>query len=929
MNSIKNIKIKTFILLLQFSLSIVSNAQETQYQYLSGVDKDHTVSWDFMVNTGMNSGKWSKIKVPSNWELQGFGTYNYFSDSNNPNEFGWYKQNFESPASLNKEVFIVFEGAMTDTEVKINGKLAGPIHQGGFYRFKYNITDKLNPTGTNLLEIKVYKKSTNASVNKAEREGDYWQFGGIYRPVYLEIVPKKFIDRVAVNATADGTLMVDVFTQGEFSSQKIEVELKTLDGKKIGSTQQLIDKQGNTRISTRFKDIKKWNPEAPYLYNLTVSLVDQKKIVHQVKQKIGFRTVELRPADGIYVNDVKIKFKGVNRHSFWPESGRALSKQISIDDVKLIKQMNMNAVRMSHYPPDQHFLEVCDSLGLFVIDELTGWQKSYDTPIGKKLVKELVVRDVNHPSIVIWANGNEGGWNRELDDDFDLYDPQKRMIIHPWEKFRGTDTRHYPDYNYMVNAMLYSKEVFFPTEFMHGNYDGGMAAGLQDFWDMMLKHPYGAGGFLWSFADEGVVRTDKNGAIDLAGDSAPDGIVGPHHEKEGSFNAVRKIWSPIVVNNKYIPTNFDGKLFIENRYLYTNLNQCTFKWELKKFIRDKDELKTMVKASDQMILLASVNPGETTALKLNLPSDWKKNDVLIFTAIDPKGKEIYTWSWSLKFPEDVIKSDIVLKEFKTQPQAILKSGKLNVLVNELDVQFDETTGLLDHVISKGKQISLSKGPILAQARSEMKLQYFKNYVKDGNVIVESAYKGEEWLNVKWTFTAGMPVKLDYEYAANRFDQQLGYNFMGITFNYPEQLVKGAEFMGNGPERVYKNRMDGAEFGLWKKEYNDGITGEKFDYPEFKGYHGPFYWVKLANSEADFTVYTANQNVFLQLFKPAYAKATRESVKAAFPAGDLGFMNAIAPIGTKFQKPEFLGPTSQQNIQLNYDSFKGTLWFDFK
>jgi beta-galactosidase/beta-glucuronidase len=109
---------------------------------------------------------------------------------------------------------------------------------------------------------------------------------------------------------------------------------------------------------------------------------------------------------------LKIKFKGVNRHSFYPSSGRTTSKEISIADVKLIKEMNMNAVRMSHYPPDGHFLEVCDSLGLFVMDELAGWHGNYDTPTGTKLLKEMIANDENHPSIVFWANGNEGGHNR-------------------------------------------------------------------------------------------------------------------------------------------------------------------------------------------------------------------------------------------------------------------------------------------------------------------------------------------------------------------------------------------------------------------------------------------------------------------------------------------------------------------------------------
>ncbi|MEQ1798881.1 MAG: sugar-binding domain-containing protein, partial [Lacibacter sp.] len=172
-----------FLLMFIFSWSILF-AQQTVIQYLSGTDKDHTVAWDFMCSKGMNSGKWTKIQVPSNWEQQGFGTYNYYQDSNNPNEQGFYKYRFNTSSSWkNKKVVIVFEASMTDTEVKINGKSAGAVHQGGFYEFKYDITKLLKPAGENLLEVTVSKKSSNESVNRAERKADFWLFGGIFRPV--------------------------------------------------------------------------------------------------------------------------------------------------------------------------------------------------------------------------------------------------------------------------------------------------------------------------------------------------------------------------------------------------------------------------------------------------------------------------------------------------------------------------------------------------------------------------------------------------------------------------------------------------------------------------------------------------------------------------------------------------------------------------
>ena len=226
---------KSLLFTLIFFATVSLNAQKTEVLYLSGTDKDHTVQWDFFCTNGRNSGKWSKIGVPSNWELQGFGTYHYGKPDLKANEKGLYKYKFSVPGNWKrKRVYIVFEASMTDTEVKINGKVAGQVHQGAFYRFKYDISDLLNYEGENLLEVAVSKESSNESINRAERTSDYWVFGGIFRPVYLEAVPLQFIDRLAIDAKADGSFFMDVFTQGIGKAKTIETRVQTLDGKPFG-----------------------------------------------------------------------------------------------------------------------------------------------------------------------------------------------------------------------------------------------------------------------------------------------------------------------------------------------------------------------------------------------------------------------------------------------------------------------------------------------------------------------------------------------------------------------------------------------------------------------------------------------------------------------------------------------------------------------
>ncbi|MDB5030470.1 glycoside hydrolase family 2 TIM barrel-domain containing protein, partial [Mucilaginibacter sp.] len=783
-------------LLLPFLLffSLTSFSQSTIVKYLSGTDKDHTVQWDFYCTDGRLNGKWTKIAVPSNWEQQGFGTYNYGHDKVKANERGIYKHEFFAESWKGKRVYIVFEGSMTDTKVMINGQQAGPIHQGSFYRFKYDITDLVKYNSQNLLEVTVDKTSANTSVNDAERKNsDFWVFGGIYRPVYLEIVPATFIDRTAVNAKADGSFQLDVYAQNLHNDEVVEGQVQKLNGENVGKPFSVIadTRQDHLELKSPFNKPLLWSDEYPNLYQAVVTIKNKQGIVHRVKQKFGFRTVEIRANDGFYVNGTKMILKGSNRHSFWPETGRTLSHQVHLMDVKLMKEMNMNAVRMSHYPPDQDFLDVCDSLGIYVLDELTGWEAKYDTLVGHKLVKELVVRDVNHPSIIFWDNGNEGGWNTLLDNDYALYDPQKRTVIHPWERFNGTNTKHYPDYNYIVKSVATEKDVFFPTEFMHGLYDGGAGAALDDFWSLMLKHPHGAGGFIWAFLDESVIRTDKGNIYDGDGNHAPDGIVGPHREKEASFYTIKEIWSPIYINPQPIDETFNGKIEVENRYTFTKLSQCKFKWQLVKFPLAESKSTTPVTIATGAPLPLELAPNEKGMLDLHLPATWTKNDALYLTAYGPNNEELFTWSWAIKLPAAVAKS-IVLTP-KSTIAGIETGNELVVKCDGIKYYFDKTTGYIEKVSKPKATISLSGGPVLAGVSTTLK-EFTYKYVNK-QYVVEADYQGAATLHVKWTFTTGRPVKLEYTYT-----QTGDADYMGITFNYPEEKITGMKWLGRGPYR---------------------------------------------------------------------------------------------------------------------------------
>ena len=479
--------------------------------------------WSFEVTGGRRAGEKTTITVPSCWETQGFGTWQYgynieFGDKwhgheKPADEHGLYSRTFTVPSDWRgKCVKLRFEGVMTEANVKVNG-VAFPPHHSAWFPFELDVTDCVIYGGENTLEVDCGKESSDASVNRSERRCDFWNYGGIFRSVSLRAVPKLHIECVRIDARADGTLHAVV---------------RASDGRE-------------ETIDEKWTNIETWDVDHPKLYERVFELKDENgNVVDSVTKRFGFRTVEVRPRDGVYVNGKKIVVKGVNRQTFNARTGRALTREMNDEDARLIKSLNMNAVRIAHLTADEAFLDACDELGIYVEDEFCSWQKPIRTELGREYLKVFLERDHNHPSVIFWSNGNEGGWNTELDAMFKEIDLQKRAVLHPWAFHDGIDTKHYPDYDRLVKK-LKTGELFMPTEFQHGLYDGGLGAGLEDFWTTMMRYPNCVGGFLWALKDEAQWRDDL-GRYDACGNLAPDGLVGPNGEEGGSCATVRAIF---------------------------------------------------------------------------------------------------------------------------------------------------------------------------------------------------------------------------------------------------------------------------------------------------------------------------------------------------------------------------------------------------
>lgn len=889
-------------------------ATETETLYLSGTGRDDAVVWEFSCTEGRRCGEWTTIPVPSQWELHGFGQYNYGHDERKSGEQGRYRHRFRVPAHWRaRTVEIVFDGVMTDAEVRLNGESAGPRHQGAFYRFRHDVTRLLDFDGDNLLEVTVAKQSADASVNRAERDADYWVFGGIFRPVYLEASPREAIGHVAVDARHDGALLLRARLRGLAGPALLEARIVDAGGE-VGETFAAAVAAGQevVELVATVDEPRPWSAETPRLYRLELELRRGDEVLHRRSERFGFRTVELLPGRGLFVNGRRVLLKGVNRHAFWPDSGRTLDRAIDRRDVELMKAMNLNAVRASHYPPDASFLEACDELGLYVIDELAGWHDAYGTEVGRRLVREMVERDVNHPSILFWANGNEGGWNVRLDGDFHEHDPQGRPVLHPHATAAGVDAGHYPTYDELRDRLAGGPDwrrwlgrtppLVLPTELLHGLYDGGSGASLGDYWRLVRGSPLALGGFLWAFTDEAVVRSDRGGELDTDGNHAPDGVLGPYRELSGSFYALREIFSPVVL----VDADPDaGTLELENRFDMTDLAAVRFRWAWLTLPRPDGSGGVVLESGE--LPGPAAEPGERGRLRVPLPAS-SEADALELAAFDPAGREVQ--SWVLPRRDRRLMSSVLVGEGTGTVTAREDGGRLTLAAGATQAVFDLATGRLATLGG----LALD-GPRLVPAAAAP-LATVRHGREAAGYVVEARYRdGLDF--VRWTLSPSGWLRLAYQFRSHgRRDA------FGVGFPVAPETVRAVEWLGRGPARIWKNRREGGTLGVWRKE-RAAETAERWAHePKLAGFYGGVYWAKLETTRGVLTLVLAD-DLDLGLLTPRFPDDARDAV-AVVPELGLTLLNGISPIGTKFHPAGELGPAGQAHETDGL--YRGTIWF---
>ncbi|MDD4992621.1 MAG: glycoside hydrolase family 2 TIM barrel-domain containing protein [Paludibacter sp.] len=740
-------------------------------------------------STTFNDKDWKTFPVPANWEVNGFGTPIYVSSgypfkidppcvtSTPPEKYtafkernpvGEYRRTFTLPADWKSggQFFLRFDGVQSAFYVWVNGKRVG-YSQGSMEPSEFNVTSFLI-AGQNQIAVEVYKYCDGSYLE----DQDMWRMGGIQRDVTLYHTPDIRIADLQIRTLPDKkyenfTLEIDpklsVYGAASGKGYKIRAAIDqllniTADAASIlnldhkaalmneWNPQRGPRKMG--RLKAEIKNPLKWTAETPNLYTLNISLEDSTgKVVERVRQRIGFRAIEIR--DGQFlVNGKPIRLRGVNRHEHDPKLGKVMTESLMLKDVLLMKQANINAVRTCHYPNVARWYELCDSLGLYVMDEadieehgLRGglaadpdWALAFlDRAI------RMAERDKNHPSVVMWSLGNEAGygpnfaansaWLKDFDPTRPIhYEGAQGLNGEPDPSTVDVISRFYPrvQQEYLNPGVSAKSDAERPenarwerlldianrtndnrpvmtSEYAHvmGNAGGN----LQDYWDEMYSNKRMLGGFIWEWADESLYKTLSNGKIQVSygGDfgDVPNlkafcikGIVTGERETTPKYWEVKKVYQPLFIQKK------NDKLLIINRNHHTDLSQYRCLWTLT--VDGKIEQKGE-------IILPAILPGDSALVDCPKIDKQKAGvDIRLNISIVLKNNTVWAKAGSeVAWEQFSIQEGNLLKK-EIENKANLKiteiNNTLNVSGKGFSADWNTKTGSLNSLIYRGKEM---------------------------------------------------------------------------------------------------------------------------------------------------------------------------------------------------------------------------------
>ncbi|MHA6247165.1 beta-galactosidase, LacZ type [Pontibacter sp. CAU 1760] len=865
----------------------------------------------------LDDSKWKTIPVPANWELEGFDTPIYTNvaypfPANPPyidssyNPVGTYRRTFSVPSDWKgQEVLLHFGSISGYAQVYVNGQKAG-MTKASKTPAEFNITKFLKPTGENQLAVQVFRWHDGSYLE----DQDFWRLSGIERDVFLQALPKLTVWDYFLKGDLDTnyrhglfSAAVDLrkFEGSPTDKAAVRVELFDSKNRKVFA-QEKAATAGTTEFSGTINNVQRWSGEEPNLYDCVITLKDTKgNVIAVTGSKVGFRKVEIREAQ-LHVNGVPILVKGVNRHEHDGVKGHVISRESMLEDIRLMKLNNINAVRASHYPNDPLWYRLCDEYGIYLVDEANiethgmgaEWQSWFDkgkhpaylpawAPAHMDRIQRMVARDKNHASVIIWSMGNESGNGPVFHDAYKWIkanDTTRPVQFEQAGEDWNTDivAPMYPSIRHMKEyAASDKKRPFIMCEYAHAM--GNSSGNFQEYWDIIRSSPKMQGGFIWDWVDQGLKARDDNGQEfwayggDLGGfhlqndeNFNANGLVDADRQAHPGLYEVKKVYQNILFSAKDLDK---GVISVKNDFDFTNLEHYTFKWQLFKNGELEKEGTFDVKAGphevkDVKLRLPKTNAEAGEEYFLNVYAYTKNASALV-----PAGHEVAREQFGIGNSQYFANASAKGKENLN----ITREGdKLKFTAGKVAGEFDLKEGRLSRYGNgnQGARI-IAKYPEPYFWRAPTDNDFGNNMpVKSGvwrtahvNRQVKNVQVGEQQAD-------GLKIKVTYELTDIHVPYTVEYLVQndgavqitaaidmegrelpelprfGMRMELPGQY-DSLSYYGRGPWENYSDRNTATFVGKYADAVKNQFTAN-YIRPQENGYHTDVRWLKLTNKD---------------------------------------------------------------------------------
>ena len=850
--------------------------------------KDHQNAPKDFYSLKYDDSKWVDFPVPGLFEINGYGDKIYknmgyawcTTFENNPpyvgetnNYTGSYRRTFDLPADWKgQEVFFHVGSATSNLSVWVNGRYVG-YSEDAKVAAEFNITKYLKP-GRNLIAMQVMRWCDGSYLE----DQDFWRFTGIAREVYLYATPKVHIQDITIGqdyADGKGLLNVDVKVAGK---AQLEARLFDADGKQVAEG-----------MTATVENVKPWTAETPYLYILELQLKQGEKVQEVVRKKVGFRHIEIKGGQ-LLVNGQPILIKGADRHELDPDGGYVVSVERMIQDIRIMKQLNINAVRTCHYPDDPRWYDLCDEYGIYLTAESNleshgmGYKEktlAKNEAFAKMHIERQegnVITYKNHPSIIVWSLGNEAGYGPNFERAYDWVKAYDKTRPCQFEQARqnGKTDIFCPMYLGYEDCVKYAQgdnpRPLIQCEYAHAM--GNSMGGFKEYWDIIRKYPKYQGGYIWDFVDQGLrdksavtgkeiftyggdygryPASDHN--FNCNGIIAPDRRLNPHAYEVGYY--YQNVW----ITEKNLK---EGQFEVYNENFFKNLDDLELVWTIR---RHSGTIDVSGIAPQQRKLITDAELKATVARVLEHHPDAEVLVNFEFRSREAqplidKGQVLARQQFCIQPYQFPVISDDVETPGITKEETI---SYLKLTAAGTTLTIGKWSGLIDYLDVDGKPMLLDRHSIVPEfwraptdndygARFQERFAVWKNpemKLKEFDVEDNGAEATFELPAVKatlkltYTLTAEGEVIIRQQLDADDEAKVAPMFRYGMQLQMP-QAYSSVKYYGRGPVENYCDRHDSEFLGVYEAK----VADEYFPYvrPQESGNHTDVRWFRVLDAE---------------------------------------------------------------------------------